>query len=307
MKAPMVIAILAMMLAFAVSATGQTKQKKPATPAKVVSPTELFRQGYEAYMRFDCPKALQLFRKGLQQKPDAKAYYFVGNCERWRGDQMAARLAYTQGAEIPSSQTRMREDVYYWLDDAMESLDLAFDSTKLTDFFKAKARNAGIEPPAELSLRIDPRLVPVRLDGALKVSSGDNWNAYTNTRERSIAGLGISISAVDVRRDRKMKSTAYLTDPDGTQYRRDMHVTTTSVNAGPVQGWVEYFSKYTTVIYAGDSPRYSETRCKRKGVRIDQNNPVLDFECVTQTQSAYSGAQYSPAQVSFNLINGRVP
>lgn len=155
-------------------------------------------------------------------------------------------------------------------------------------------------------------MVPISLDGAISIFSDNGWQLHWdgNTRQRAITGLGVSISVIDVQRNRKIKSNrkiAYLTDLDGMQYRRDVHVTTTNINAGPVQGWIEHFSKYTTTTNAGESPAYSETRCRRTGVRMDRSNPVLDFECVKKEQVMYSGEHYSRSITSLNLINGKVP
>jgi len=89
-------------------------------------------------MRFDCAKALKLFRAGLKQESDAEAHYFVGNCERWRGDYEAARLAYGQAETAPRSV-----EIRGILASAKESLEMAFDSTKMTDYFKSKSQECG--------------------------------------------------------------------------------------------------------------------------------------------------------------------
>jgi len=140
-----------------------------ATPSSAQKNTAqtTFAKAFEAYQAFDCANALRLFEKGVAQSPDPKAYYFMGNCERWRANRTAAEDAYDRGLKLAPQGSPVRAD----LESAKASLAVAFDPALQTRLFYEAARRMGIEPPEGLQAAIDPRLVPVHLDWEWELST----------------------------------------------------------------------------------------------------------------------------------------
>ena len=303
--------------AFAASAVGPAKPKKPASPVKAPSATDLFRQGFGAYQAFKCEDALRLFAKGVAQSPDAKAYYFMGNCERWRANRTAAADAYDRGLKLAPQGSPVRAD----LESAKASLAVAFDPALQTKLFYEAARRAGIEPPEGLQAAIDPRLVPVHLDWEWesKVStispashtcpygSGDDpsisriiggistssfeYRCYERAPDKNMVlatvfGFGLSVYSVDRKLDGKNpahKGRAQYRDATGWKYVRDAVFTSSEVPA-PDSDWLRY--QETSTSDTGNSA--AVIRCQYKPststeLRGLSDGPQLEVLCATKS------------------------
>ena len=239
--------------------------------AQKVSAQATFAKAFDAYVAFDCATALPLFRQGLQRSNDARAWYYVGNCERWRGEREASDAAYTNGLKSAESGS----DIGARLASAKASLPAAWDSKLQSKIFYDQVRKAGIELlPSGYSFSVDPRLFPVHPEHAFNISMNSGQAGPDSSGIRKYAdviGPGVYSWIADFKYNRKLKKYTKgekLTDANGWEYTRKGLLFLGTVVAQPDHGWPTGYVKYERVVEFGvgvtENPNYtsSEERCQ---------------------------------------------
>ncbi len=310
--------------------------------AQKASAQATFAKAFDAYQAFDCEQALSLFAKGVAQSPDPKAYYFMGNCERWRLNRAGADKAYDNGLKLAPKGSPVRAD----LESAKASLAVAFDPALQTKLFYEAAKKAGIDLPDGMQAAIDPRFVPVHLDWEWELASsmtssqaqeacpyfsksGPSISHITNgittnssefrcdTPEKesvtkSVVGYGLAIFITDDKWDRERSAqngkTQYR-DAKGWQYVRTISSTNSQLMP-PRPGWIDYQETTDTTINDHDKAGEKSvvvTRCQYKPsinakIRRLSDGPQLEALCASKTST---GSTYQ-STYSLDLVSGQM-
>lgn len=270
-----------------------------ASQAQKASTQAIFAKAFNAYAAFDCATALSLFRQGLQKSNDARAWYYVGNCERWRGERMASDAAYANGLK----SAERGSDIEARLTSAKASLPAAWDPQLQTKMFYEKVRQANVDLlPSGYSISVDPRLFPVHPEYSFNISMNLGQRGPDSNGIRKYAdvtGPGVYSWIADFKYNRKLKKYTKgekLTDANGFEYTRTGLLFLGNVAAQPDHGWPNGYVKYEHVVEFGigvtENPDYtsSETRCQFNAPSDDstqfhQDRATLIARCVHKSNN----------------------
>lgn len=309
--------------------------------AQKASAQATFAKAFDAYQAFDCEQALRLFAKGVAQSPDPKAYYFMGNCERWRLNRAGAEAAYDSGLKLAPEGSPVRAD----LESAKASLAVAFDPALQTKLFYEAAQRMGIELPEGLQAATDPRLVPVHLDWEWEINISSHSQSscpyhsedipsrrtggittssvvarcYEPPPDKSmvfnnIYGFGLNASNADRKWDRKdptQKGKTQYRDTTGWKYARTISYSSSTITP-PQTGWIEYQETTTTTLPDHDNKNESSVhiaRCQYKPstnaeIRRLSDGPQLEVLCAGRLNASSASPTAYQQTYYIDLVSG---
>ncbi len=277
--------------------------------AQNASTQATFAKAFDAYVAFDCATALPLFRHGLQQSNDARAWYYVGNCERWRGEREASDSAYANGLK----QAPEGSDIKAKLKSARESLPVAFSPQLQTALFYETAKKAGFDVPPGIVINMDPRLAPVHLENAFYIKNDRKPGPDPESKWRSneIRGFNASYDIVDYPYDKKIhEKNLRKVDAIGWEYVTRIRTYFSRIIGYPDSGWIASVTEFQTLFW-DDSPRHviTETRCNLSAIRADfrrPDAPTLRKKCVAKSGDIYvdNSGDDDDYQIPFYPVSG---